>query len=199
MTESKISFPCQLMLVLLFFFPLPLRAEVKLSQAIELGRTKLTRLMQQSQYYRLEYDTIIALPVHSETAETGDFYLLYFIYKKQFQMEMELDRQTGQATILAVGRMSPPYTELPDGTFNYRCFCPDSLLKKGSYQVRPEQDSIRLVYMGVVPKLGKRGVVWQRFLGGQVDYISLDGLPFASEDFVKNGDSTGQDISPHKD
>lgn len=199
MTGNRISPVYWPLVFSLFFLPLSLQAEVNLPQAVDFGCTKLVKLMQQSQYYRIEYDTVIALPVHSEVAEKGNYYLLYFIHEKQFQMEMEIDRQTGQSTVLAVGKMSPPYTELPEGTFNYRCFSPDSLLRSGSYQVRPEQDSVRLIYLGLAPKLGKRGVAWQRFLGTRIDYISLDGLSLSAEDIARKGDSADHALPSRRD
>ena len=43
-----------------------------------------------------------------------------------FQVEMEVDKVTGDPTILARGKMSQPYHPLHTGTFNYRYFNIDS-------------------------------------------------------------------------
>ena len=133
----------------------------------------LQELIDQSYHHRVEYDTVFALPVHSKTVKKGDFYLVYFLEDDQFRAEVEVDKATGEATLLAINKMMPPYHELPGNRFNQRYFCVDSVMFYGFRRERLEQDSARLVYFGVNPRLGKRGVIWELFSADGPTYISL--------------------------
>ncbi len=153
-------------------------ADVSLDEAKKIGEDNLKSLIDQSYHYRIEYDTVLVLPVYSKTVWKDDFYLLYFLKDNYFQAEMEIDKKTGRPSILAMGTMAPPYLALHTGTFNYRYFSADSILYYASLRNRLKQDSARLVYFGVIPRLGKRGVVWEVFSSKGADYISPGGPNF---------------------
>jgi len=163
---------------------------VSLSEATTIGKDNLKRLVNQSHHYQFEYDTVITLPVHSRTIKKDDFYLLYFIKDNVFQAEMEVDKKTGTPTLLAMNKMAPPYHELVDGTFNYKYFSLDSIMIHGFRRTRIEPDSARLVYFGVIPKLGKRGVVWELFSKNVVTYISLGGPTMSYDQVVHDMNNT---------
>lgn len=150
-------------------------ADVSLKEARKIGEDNLKNLIDQSYHYRIEYDTILVLPVYSKTVWKDDFYLLYFLKDDYFQAEMEIDKKTGTPSILAMGTMAPPYLAMPTGTFNYRYFTADSILYYGGLRNRMKQDSVRLVYFGVIPRLGKRGVAWELFSRRGTSYVSPGG------------------------
>lgn len=160
-------------------------ARVSIDQARTIGRENLKSLIEQSYHYRVDYDTIIALPVHSRTIWKNDFYLLYFLKDDYFQVEMEVDAETGRPTILAMGTMSPPYHEQYTGAFNYRYFNVDSIMQYATMRRRLQQDSARLVYFGVMPRLGKRGVIWELFSSEGVNYFSLGGPSLTADQLIK--------------
>ncbi len=161
-------------------------ADVSLEQAKKIGEDNLKSLIDQSYHYRIEYDTVLVLPVYSKTIWKDDFYLLYFLKDDYFQAEMEVDKKTGEPSILAMGTMSPPYLALHTGTFNYRYFSADSIMLYASLRNRIQQDSARLVYFGVIPRLGKRGVVWEVFSSKKTDYISPGGPNFTLHQIVRD-------------
>lgn len=150
-------------------------ADVSLKEARKIGEENLKRLIEQSYHYRVEFDTVLVLPVYSKTVWKNDFYLLYFLKNDYFQAEMEVDRKNGEPSILAMGTMAPPYLALHTGTFNHRYFNADSILYYASRRSGVKQDSVRLVYFGVIPRLGKRGVVWEVFSSKGNTYISPGG------------------------
>jgi hypothetical protein len=164
--------------VLAFLLSGVVLADVSLQKAKKIGEDNLKSLIDQSYHYRVEYDTILVLPVYSKTIWKDDFYLLYFLKNDYFQAEMEVDKKTGKPSILAMGTMAPPYLALHTGTFNYRYFSADSIMYYASLRNRVKQDSARLVYFGVIPRLGKRGVVWEVFSSRGTDYISPGGPNF---------------------
>jgi len=161
--------------VVLMAFPGTVGAEVSLNEAKKIGEKSLKDLIEQSYHYRVEYDTVVVVPVYSKTVWKNDFYLLYFLKDDYFQVEMEVDKKTGKPAILATGTMAPPYHALPSGTFNYRYFSVDSMLHYATVRQRLAQDSARLDYFGVIPSLGKRGVIWEVYSKEGIVYISLGG------------------------
>jgi len=168
------------------------QADISAEKAREIGEENLKRLTDQSYHYRVEYDTVIVLPVHSKTQWKNDFYLLYFLKDDYFQVEMEIDKVTGEPVILAMGKMSQPYQETPTGLFNLRYFCVDSILHFGSLRERLTQDSARLVYFGVIPKLGKRGVIWELFSSQGPTYISMGGPQYQLEQLIRDINTSQQ-------
>jgi hypothetical protein len=166
-------------------------AEVGLKDAVKIGKKNIQQLVEQSHRYQVEYDTIISLPVHSRTIYKGDFYLLYFLRGSRFQAEMEVDKKTGAATLLAVEKMSQPYHERPDNQFHYKYFNVDSVLQQAFLRNRIKCDSARLVYFGVMPILGKRGVIWEVFSPDGVNYLSLGG-PVMNQDQIISTMNTHQ-------
>lgn len=179
-------------LVIIFAMSAGVEAEVDLKEAKKIAEKSLKKLIDQSYHYRMEYDTVIVLPVHSKTIWKNDFYLLYFLKDDYFQVEMEIDKETGTPAILSMGKMAPPYHEMHTGTFNHRYFCADSMLQSTTIRNRIEQDSVRLVYFGVIPKLGKRGVVWEVFSSEGASYISLSGPSISFEQMVRDINLTQQ-------
>jgi hypothetical protein len=161
-------------------------AEVTVKKARKIGKKNIEKMMDQSYHYRIEFDTIIVLPVHSKIVWKNDFYLLYFLKDGYFQVEMEVDKKTGDPTILTKGKMSRPYFDLPDGTFNYKYFNADSMMSYATKRQRLQQDSVRLVYFGVVPRLGKRGVLWEIFSTEGVVYYSMRGPSLTMEQVVRD-------------
>lgn len=161
-------------------------AEVSLKEAVKIGRKNIDRLAEQSHQYKVEYDTIIALPVHSRTIYRSDFYLLYFLKGPSFKAEVEVEKKSGEATLLAVGKMVQPYHQRPDDQFHYKYFNVDSVLSQGFFRARLKQDSARLVYFGVTPMLGKRGVIWELFSSEGVSYISLAGPAFRRDQILSD-------------
>lgn len=159
--------------------------DISPEKAMEIGETNLQKLIDQSYHYRVDYDTVICLPVHSRTSLKNDFYLLYFLNENYFQVEMEIDKTTGTPVILAMGKMSPPYHAVHIETFSHRYFNADSILYHAGRRQRMEQDSVRLVYYGVIPRLGKRGVIWESFSSEGVTYFSLDGAQLGADDIVR--------------
>ncbi len=158
--------------------------EISQKEAIKIGKKNLGDLMRQSHHFQAEYDTVIALPVHSRVVWKDDYYLLYFLKNDRFQVEMEVSRKNGRPTVLAVGQMSEPYYQRTDSTFSYRFFSVDSAKAQAFQRNRLQPDSVRLVYFGVVPKLGKRGVIWETFSTEDVGYISLGGPSITPEEMV---------------
>jgi len=169
---------------ILCLFAVAAMAEMSTDEARKIGEENLKRLIEQSYHFRVEYDTVIALPVHSRTIWKNDFYLLYFLKDDYFQVEMEVDAETGKPTILAMGTMSPPYHEMYTGTFNHRYFNVDSIMHYAAMRRRLQQDSARLVYYGVMPRLGKRGVIWELFSSEGVYYFSLGGPNLTADQLV---------------
>jgi hypothetical protein len=152
-----------------------LASDATLKEAVKIGKKNIQPLLERSHRYPIEYDTVIALPVHSRTIYKGDFYLLYFLHGPRFQAEVEVDKKTGAAPLLAAGRMAQPYHERPDGQFHYKYFNVDSVMHQAFARNRLKPDSARLVYFGITPILGKRGVIWEVFSTEGVSYISLAG------------------------
>lgn len=161
-------------------------AEVSIEQARAIGQENLNRLVAQTYRFPVAYDSVIVLPVHSKSMWKNDFYLLYFLKKGYFQVEMEVDQKTGNPTILAVGEMSQPYHQKIPPTFDYRYFNADSMMNLGRVRQRLAMDSVRLVYFGVIPKLGKRGVIWESFSNEGVKYVSLSGPNLTFEEIVRD-------------
>jgi len=184
MNKSKIL--AVVVLMISFIATGAVQAEISADKARDIGEKNLKRLTEQSYHFRVEYDTVVVLPVHSKTVWKNDFYLLYFLKDDYFQVEMEIDRETGDPIILAMGKMSQPYQETPTGIFNHRYFCVDSILHFGSIRQRLEQDSARLVYFGVIPKLGKRGVIWELFSNEGPAYISMGGPQIKLEQLIRD-------------
>jgi hypothetical protein len=163
-----------------------LQADVSLEDAIKIGKKNFKELVDQSYHYKVEYDQVIALPVHSRTIWKNDFYLLYFLKDDIFQAEMEVDKETGKAAILSVGLMSPPYHELLEGTFCHKYFSADSIKDLSERRFRAPTDSVRLVYFGVIPRLGKRGVLWEIYSAAGKSYINVDGPTLTMEQIVRD-------------
>lgn len=171
-------------IVLAFLLSSAALAGVSLDEAKKIGEDNLKKLIDQSYHYRVEYDTVLVLPVYSKTVWKDDFYLLYFLKDDYFQAEMEVDKKTGKPSILAMGTMAPPYMALHTGTFNYRYFTADSILYYAGLRNGVEVDSARLVYFGVIPRLGKRGVIWEVFSSKGTDYISPGGRKYTFSQLV---------------
>lgn len=165
-------------------------AELTIDQATEAGKKSIQRLTDNSYHYRIEYDTIITLPVHSKHIAKNDFFLLFFLKDDYFQAEVEVDKVTGESTLLSVGKISQPYNDKPGKTFNHKYFNYDSILVYGLKRSRLEQDSARLVYFGVIPRLGKRGVVWESFYSRGTQYISFSGQTLTSYQLVRDMNAT---------
>ena len=159
---------------------------VSVEQARKIGEENLKSLVEQSYHYSVDYDTVIVLPVHSKTLWKNDFYLLYFLKGGYFQVEMVVDRKTGAPTILAIGEMSQPYHLKTPGMFDYRYFNVDSMMQFGLIRQRLALDSVRLVYFGVIPKLGKRGVIWEAFSKDGIKYFSLSGPNLAFDELIRD-------------
>ncbi len=174
------------MLVLLFAAATGAEAGISAKKAKKIGEKNLKKLLEQSYHYRIEYDTVIVLPVHSKTVWKNDFYLLYFLKDDYFQVEMEIDAETEEPAILAMGKMSKPYHEMHTGTFNHRYFCLDSVMHYTTIRQRLQQDSAQFVYFGVIPKLGKRGAIWEVFSSEGTNYISLGGPNLTIEQLVRD-------------
>lgn len=174
------------LLAVLFAAATAAEAGISAEKARKIGEQNLKKLLDQSYHYRVEYDTVIVLPVHSKTVWKNDFYLLYFLKDDYFQVEMEVDAETEEPAILAMGKMTPPYLDMHTGTFNHRYFCLDSIMESTSIRQRMQQDSAQLVYFGVIPKLGKRGVVWEVFSAEGINYISLGGPNLSFEQLVRD-------------
>jgi len=183
---KKISLTATLLLIFMTIFLPALAEEITPEKAREIGQENIQKLVTQSYHYRVEYDTVIVLPVHSKTVWKNDFYLLYFLKDDYFQVEMEVDGKTGTPTILAMGKMSPPYQEHHSGTFNHRYFCLDSVMHYASIRRRLQQDSAQLVYFGVIPRLGKRGVAWEMFSSEGSVYISPGGPSLTFDQLVRD-------------
>jgi len=173
-------------LVLMLVMAGAVQAKMSEKDALKIGKKSLQQLIDQSYHYRIEYDTVIVLPVHSKTIWKNDFYLLYFLKDNYFQAEMEIDQVTKVPTILAMGQMDQPYYKSPSGIFNYRYFDVDSILYYTSLRRHLQQDSARLVYFGIIPKLGKRGVAWEVFSSEGIVYISPGGPNMTQEQLVRD-------------
>ena len=173
-----------IILIALFALSAGAFGEVSQKEAIKIGKKNLGDLMRQSHHFQAEYDTVIALPVHSRVVWKDDYYLLYFLKSDRFQVEMEVSRKNGRPTVLAVGHMSEPYYQRSDSTFSFRFFSVDSARAQAFQRNRLQPDSVRLVYFGVIPKLGKRGVAWETFSTEGVGYISLGGPSITPQEMV---------------
>lgn len=145
-------------------------ADVSPEEAIEIGKDNIKALVDQSYHYRIEYDTIIILPVHSKSMRRDDFYLLYFLKDEIFQAEVEVNKESGQTALLSIEKMSPPYYEMHNGKFSYHHYDADSVIVKVRKRHGIAADSLRLVYFGVIPKFGKRGVVWELYSARGLHY-----------------------------
>ena len=171
----RIKYAVCFLSLLCILFAGPVSAEISTNKAIDIGKDKIKTLTDQTYHYRVEYDTVVAIPVHSKIKWKNDFYLLYFLNNDFFEAEVEIDAETGEAALMALKKMSQPYYELHTGTFNHRYFSPDSIAiysqKRHSIQI----DSVRMVFFGVIPKLGKRGVIWEIFSPDGQRYQSLSG------------------------
>jgi hypothetical protein len=152
------------------------QAEKSLKDAVKIGKANLGPLLAQMYLTPIEYDSLCAVPVHSRIFSRNDFYLLYFLKEKKFQAEMVVDKKTGSAEIISVGKVSPPYFATMNGDFNSKYFNADSITVDGTKRYHLKPDSVRLVYLGVTPLLGKRGVVWELFSTEGVQYISLGAM-----------------------
>lgn len=161
-------------------------ADISPEKAVDIGKDNIKKLTDQSYHYRIEYDTVLTLPVHSKTIWKNDFYLLYFLKDNQFQAEVEVDRETGKPTLLAMYKMAPPYYELFRGNFCHRFFNVDSIMNQGYKRFRMRQDSVRMVYYGVIPKLGKRGVVWELFSREGRHYITTGGMNLLPKQILRD-------------
>lgn len=166
-------------------------AQVTLKDAAKAGKKNIQQLAEAAHRAQVEYDTIITLPVHSRTIYKGDFYLLYFLRGPRFQAEVAVDKKTGAATLMAIEKMSQPYHERPDGQFHYKYFNVDSVKQQSFLRNRIKPDSARLVYFGVTPLLGKRGVIWEVFSPEGVNYLSLSG-PIINQDQIISTMNTHQ-------
>jgi hypothetical protein len=185
---NKISvLPVLLLLVFCFITVTVAAASVDSAQAVAIGKENISRLTNQSYHYRIEFDTVLCLPVYSKFINRDDFYLLYFLKNNSFQAEVEVDKENGEATLLSYGTMSQPYMPKYDLSFNYSLFNPDSILTLFRKQ-RPikDIDSIRLVYFGVIPDLGKRGVIWEIFAFNGPYYFSFLGKQIKLEELIKD-------------
>lgn len=169
----------------------PASAQTSLKDAIKTGKKNIQRLMDEAHRYPIEYDTVIALPVHSRTIYKGDFYLLYFLRGPKFQAEVAVDKKTGTATLLTVGKMVQPYHDRPGDLFHYKYFDVDSVFQQALQRNRIKADSARLVYFGVTPLLGKRGVIWEIFSPDGINYLSLAG-PIVYRDQILSSMNTHQ-------
>ena len=165
-------------------------AELTIEQATEAGKKSIQRLTDNSYHYRIEYDTVITLPVHSKHIAKNDFYLLYFLKDDYFQAEVEVDKVTGESTLLSVGKISRPYNDKPGKTFNHKYFNFDSILAFGLKRSRLEQDSARPVYFGVIPRLGKRGAIWELFHSRGTQYIGFNGQTLTNHQLVRDMNAT---------
>jgi hypothetical protein len=159
---------------------------LKPKQAVEIGKKEIKKQMEQSGRLAMEYDTVIAVPVHSKTVRKNDFYLLYFLKNGYFRAEMAVDRLTGAPTILTLGEISKPYSDAANGIFNYRYFNADSILSMAALRIHLPQDSARLSYFGINQRLGKRGVIWELFSKDGISYLSLDGPTVAPDQLVRD-------------
>ena len=63
-------------------------ADLSIEKAIQKGNDNIKQMINQSYHYRIEYDTVMAIPVHSRIKWKNDFYLLYFLQDKYFKAEM---------------------------------------------------------------------------------------------------------------
>jgi hypothetical protein len=155
------------------------------ADAVAIGKENINRLVNRSYHYHIEYDTVICLPVYSKFINRNDFYLLYFLKNDGFQAEVEIDKVSGGATLLSYGVMPQPYVPMYDLSFNYSYFDPDSVLTLFRKQ-RPIQeiDSARLVYFGIIPKLGKRGALWEIFAYNGPYYFSFLGKEEKLDDLI---------------
>ncbi|MCP4566588.1 MAG: hypothetical protein GY841_03280 [FCB group bacterium] len=174
------------LLMFLLVLTLGVQADVSLKKAIKIGEKNIKKLTDQSYHYRIEYDTILALPVHSKTIYKNDFYLLYFLKGNQFQAEVEVDKKTGDPTLLALDKMAPPCYQLLHGNFPHLYFNTDSMMVQGQKRFRIEQDSVRLVYFGVIPRLGKRGVIWELSSPQGAKYVSTGGMTIQAKTIYRD-------------
>lgn len=159
--------------------------KIEVEEAITIGKAGLQKLLDESYHYRVEYDSLVVVPVHSRIIWKNDFYLIYFLKDGYFQAELEVDRATGKATILSIGKISQPYRPIGGGMFNLRYFMGDSVMIFAERRQSLKIDSTRMVYFGVAPKLGKRGVCWETFSGEGPRYISLTGAISTSEEMIR--------------
>lgn len=160
------------------------RNKIDAKEAIKIAKASLQKLLDESYHYRVDYDSLIIVPVHSRTIWKNDFYLIYFLKDGYFQAEMEVDRATKKATVLSMGKISQPYRAGGQGTFSLRYFVNDSVKHFAKRRQRVEIDSVRMVYFGVAPKFGKRGVCWETFSTDGPRFISLSGAILDSKQLV---------------
>jgi hypothetical protein len=104
---------------------------------------------------------------------------------------VEVDKKSGAATLLAVEKMAQPYHERPDGSFHFKYFSPDSVKQQSFQRNHIKADSTRLVYFGVIPSLGKRGVIWEVFSPDGINYLSMGG-PIMYRDQILSSLNTHQ-------
>ncbi len=159
--------------------------KIDVDKAISIAKSSLQSLLDESYHYQVEYDSLLVIPVHSRIIWKNDFYLIYFLQQGYFQAELEVDRATGKGTILSLGKISQPYRPVSGGLFNHRYFVADSVKFFAERRQRLEIDSTRMVYFGVAPKFGKRGVCWETFSGEGLRYISLSGSILTSEELLR--------------
>ncbi|MCK5125228.1 MAG: hypothetical protein KAR42_03140 [candidate division Zixibacteria bacterium] len=170
----------------LFMFTTNSQADVSEKKAIKIAKKSIDKLTDQSYHYRAEYDSVFAITVHSRIIWKNDFYLVYFLNNNYFEAEVEVDKKTGEAVLLALKKMAQPYYDMHNGTFNYRYFDPDSVVINTKKRHSVEADSIRMVYFGVIPKLGKRGTIWEIFHADGIRYQSLGGASLTRSQIIQD-------------
>ncbi len=183
MRQTRFLF--SLLIIICLLLPASIIAGVSQDKAVKIAKKNLNNLTDQTYHYRIDYDSVIAIPVHSKIKWKNDFYLVYFLNNDYFEAEVEVDKETGNAVLLALKKMSQPYYELHTGTFNHRYFTPDSISVVMKKRHSLDVDSLRLVFFGVIPKLGKRGVIWEAHYNGGIRYQSLSGAALTAEQIVR--------------
>jgi hypothetical protein len=162
------------------------QAEMSPKDAVKAAKKNLGPLLTAMYLDPIEYDTALALPVHSRLMAKNDFYLVYFLAARKFQAEMAIDKKTGKAEILAVGQISPPYFASMNGDFNLKYFSIDSMTEDATRRTHLKPDSVRLIYLGITPLLGKRGTIWEIFTTEGISYISFGAVSIDPRQLYKD-------------
>ena len=162
------------------------QAAMSAKDAIKTAKKNLVPLLAAMYLEPVEYDSVLALPVHSRLQAKNDSYLVYFLAAKRFQAEMTVDAKTGKAEILSVGQISPPYFATLNGEFNIKYFSLDSIMLDATRRMHLKPDSARLVYLGITPLLGRRGVIWEIFTTEGVSYISIGAVSIVARQLYKD-------------
>jgi len=174
-------------LMLLATLSIPaVHAEMSVKDAIKTAKKNLGPLLAARYLYPLEYDSVLALPVHSKIQTKDDFYLVYFLAANKFQAEMAINKKTGHAELLSFGKISQPYFASLNSDFNFKYFSVDSMMLDGTRRLHLKPDSVRMVYLGVTPLLGKRGVIWELFTTEGVSYISMGAVSMDARQLFKD-------------